>query len=238
MDRYHPLNAYRGVYDSFGEAAQKVSNLKPVGYNDADSATWYEGKLSKVSLEDYPALFWLQSAFKDSRSVFEIGGHIGVAYYGFSTVLPYPSDLGWCICDVPSIAEAGRVLAQKREAANLSFVTHPRESEGADILLAFGSLQYIESPTLAETIAGFRVRPRHIIINVTPVYDGPSFYTVQNIGSAHCAYHIFNRRDLVRSLDELGYSLIDHWQKPRAFSVLNHPDKAFDHYSGFYFRAR
>ena len=238
LERLDPVNSFRGVYESFADAERAAPPVKPLGYDSADSATWYLNKHEKVLLEDYPVLFWLRSAFDDSHSVFEIGGHVGVAYYGFAQVLPYPPDLNWTICDVPTIVAAGEALARDRGRTNLRFVTSPAQAEGADIVLACGALQYVDSPGLAETIASFRVQPRHVLVNTTPLYDGAAFITLQNIGSAYCPYRVFNRREFVRSLEVIGYSLVDTWQKERAFRIPRHPDRSFDHYSGFYFRSK
>ncbi len=235
--RNKPLNSCHGVYTTFDEAMRAASPYRPVGYDSADSAQWYLNKLDSLLLEDYPVVYWLRSAFETgSRSVFEIGGHIGEAYYGFQRVLPYPDDLSWTLCDVPTIAAAGRKLAAERGVTNLKFVTDTRHPDGADILLAAGALQYFEPKTLVDTLAAYRTRPRHILVNVTPVYDGPSFVTLQYIGSAYCAYRIFNRQEFVESLEAIGYRLVDAWRKERAFSIPGHPDKSFQHYSGFYFR--
>lgn len=236
QDRLHPLNQFRGVYASFADAREAAPRIKGLGYDEANTTNWYSRKHTEVQQEDYPVLFWLTTAFADGRSVFEIGGHTGVAYYGFAQVLPYPEDLTWTICDVPTVVAAGEALARKRGRRNIRFVTSPAQVEGADIVLAAGSLQYIESPSLAETVAAFRVRPKHILVNSTPVYEGPALITLQNIGSAYCPYRAFNRLEFVGSLQRLGYSLVSSWQKERAFRVPGHGDMSFDHYTGFYFR--
>lgn len=237
LDRLQPMNAFRGVYASFADAERAAPRIKPLGYDSADSASWYLSKLNGVAQEDYPVLYWLRTAFDDSHSVFEIGGHVGVAYYGFARILAYPPEIRWTICDVPTIVAAGEELARRRGQTNLRFVTNPAQTEGADIVLACGALQYIDAPHLAKTIASFRVRPKHVLVNTTPVYDGVAFITVQNIGSAYCPYRVFNRREFIRSMKDIGYSLVDTWQKERAFRIPRHPDKSFDHYSGFYFRS-
>jgi len=237
LQRLEPINSFRGVYSSFAEVERAAPSVKPLGYDKANTTTWYLNKHEKLSSEDYPVLFWLQSAFRDSRSIFAIGGHLGVAYYGFAKILSYPANLDWTICEVPSVAAAGEALARERGRTNLKFVTSSAQTEGADIVLTCGALQYIDTPSLAETVASFALRPRHLIIDRIPVYDGAAFITRQNIGSAYCPYRIFNRQEFVRSLEALGYSLIDSWQKNRAFRIPRHPERAFDHYTGFYFRA-
>ncbi|MEO8074888.1 MAG: TIGR04325 family methyltransferase [Acidobacteriota bacterium] len=236
MDRLQPLNAFRGVYADFPEAERAAPPTKPLGYDAADSADWYLKKLAGVQLEDYPVLYWLRAAFDDSRTLLEIGGHVGVAYYGFSRVIQYPADLRWTILDVPSVVDAGTRLARERGRTDVAFVKGLAETEGAEILLAAGALQYFDAPSLAGTITALRVKPKHVLVNVTPVYDGPGFVTLQNIGSVYCPYRIFNRQEFIAPLEALGYRLVDAWEKPRPFSVPKHPDRSFDAYSGFYLR--
>ena len=237
-DRVFPTTGFRGVHASFAEAEQSAPPVKSLGYDAADAGGWYPAKRTGIQLEDYPVTYWLRDAFKDGSTVFEIGGHVGIAFYGFTQVMEYPAGLQWTICDVPTVAAAGEALARERGEPRLRFVTKPSDVPGADIVIAAGALQYIESPTLGETLAAMRHRPKHVLVNVTPVYDGPSFVTLQNLGNVYCPYRVFNRSEFVASLDAAGYGLIDSWQKPRRFEIPGHPDRSFDHYSGFYFRAR
>lgn len=236
LDRIYPVNAFMGVYESFEEAREAAPATKPLGYDDARSEDWYASKFREVLAEDYPVLFWLRTALLESRRVWEIGGHVGEAFYAFSRLIDYPAELHWTILDVPSIAKAGAALAAERNETRLHFTAAYEDVTRADIVLAAGALQYIDTPTLSETIAGMEALPRHILINVTPVWDGPSFVTLQNIGSVYCPYRIFNRSELLVSLTALGYQLIDEWRKDRMLRIRAHADKRFDHYSGFYLR--
>jgi putative methyltransferase (TIGR04325 family) len=213
-------NDYRGVYQSFAEASRFPPKAKPMGYDQPCVASWYREKLEGILHDDYPALFWVSAALKDARSVFEIGGHVGLAFYGFERYLVYPAGFHWTICDVPSVVAEGRRLATQRGRKELSFVTNPSESKGADVLLAAGSLQYVESPDFAETISRFSHRPKHVIVNKTPVWDGPCFVTLQNFGCSYCPYLIRNRKNFVHSIESLGYELVDSWQKQRFFRVF------------------
>jgi putative methyltransferase (TIGR04325 family) len=237
QDRLQPINEVRGVYENFVEAAAAAPRTKPLGYDAANAENWYFNKLTGVQLEDYPVIYWLKNAFADSRSVLEIGGHVGVAYYGFSRVIEYPRDLIWTILDVPTVMEAGEALARKRGQTNLQFAHGGLDSiKGADIVVAVGTLQYLEA-NLATILGTFQQQPKHLLISETPVYDGPKFTTIQNLGSAYCAYQIFNRQEFLSSFETIGYRLVDSWVKPRCLRVPGHPDKTLDHYSGFYFRA-
>jgi putative methyltransferase (TIGR04325 family) len=230
------MNAYRGVYSSFAEAQRAAPPTKPLGYDAAKSEGWYLSKLTGVQLEDYPVVYWLREAMADSRTLLEVGGHVGVAYYGFARLLAYPPGFRWTIWDVPSVVEAGKALARERGRTDVDFVSNPSEVKSADIILAAGSLQYIEHPTLDELIAALNPRPRHVLLNITPVGEGPEFVTLQNIGSVYCGYRIFSRSTLVGSMERLGYTLVDSWHKPRPFRVPGHPERSFDSFSGFYFR--
>jgi putative methyltransferase (TIGR04325 family) len=235
--RAYRRDSFRGIYETFAHAQRAAPRFQPFGYDDANAANWYRHKLERIALDDYPVVYWLRDALQTGRSIFELGGHVGVAYYGYQSILEYPAGLQWTICDVPSVIAAGEALASERGRTNLRFVTSPTQSEGADIVLAAGSLQYIDAPSLAETLAGFRLRPRHILINNLPVCEHPGFVTLQYIGTAFCAYRIFNRREFVGELEGAGYRLVDSWQKPRATRITGHPEKSFDHYTGFYFQA-
>ena len=236
-DRIHPLNGFRGVYQNFRDAELDAPRLKPLGYDQADSTDWYLKNLHRVQFGDYPILFWLRGAFADGRSVLEIGGHMGEAYYGFSTVVQYPDDLTWTVMDVPSVTKAGVELARREGRTNIHFISSLEDQSGADIVLSTGALQYLETQ-LSDAVARMRTGPRHILINFTPVYDGPSFVTIQNIGTAYCAYRVFNRKEFVDSLEALGFALVDSWKKPRTFAIPSHPERSFNFYTGFYFRDR
>ncbi len=235
IDAFHRGGTYRGVYPNFEEAVRATPKIKPIGYDHAELSLWYREKLTKIFDDDYPAAFWMGKALQDSRSVFEIGGHVGVAYYGMSHYLDYPPDLRWEVCDVPAIAREGAHLAKEMNAPNLSFVSSHRESPGADILFTAGALQYIESPTLAEVIADFKVKPNHIIVNKTPMWDGQPFVTMQSIGFSYCPYLIRNRQAFVASIEALGYKLRDSWIKARPLKVRFRSGHKLNHYTGLYF---
>jgi len=236
-DLWYPLNSFRGVYGSFAEAAAAAPDIKPLGYDAANSASWYAQKMQGVLPEDRRVVERLRAALGDSRTVLEIGGHVGTAFYGFQSELTYPTDLKWTIWDVPSICEAGRALARERGATALTFVPDPALAPPAEIVLAAGALQYVDTPQLETLLSGRRGEVRHLLINLLPAYDGPEFVTLQNIGSAFCPYRVFNRRALVEAMAGLGFELVEEWKKARAFSVRFHPERAFAAYSGFYFRA-
>ena len=64
----------------------------------------------------------------------------------------------------------------------------------------------------------------------------PSAVTLQNMGTAFCPYHLFNRDQLVDSIERMGYHLVDEWKSPDvSCEVPFYPAYAIPAYSGFYF---
>jgi putative methyltransferase (TIGR04325 family) len=230
-----------GVYGSYAEAAAHAPPGRPLGYDHDVAAAMYRERLEQIKPSDYPALLWLRAALPGARRLFDLGGHVGVLYYAARKYLGHAtadSPLRWTVCDVPAVVRAGEAVARELGAASLDFTVDRREVDGADVLLASGSLQYIEQP-LPDLLAGLARRPRHLVLNQTPTHAEREFYTLQNIGVAICAYRIASRRGLPASLERLGYELVDYWEDPtRHTNVPYHPDASPIAYSGYYLRLR
>ncbi len=151
--RRHPLNGFRGVFRDFDEAVGQPPASSAIGYDNPAAASFYRELLDQVRHDDYPVLLWLARALKGSRTLLEIGGHVGVAYYSFERLIGFPAELTWTILDTPAVAEAGRQLARERGRSNVRFITDFSEIEGpVDILFAAGSLQYVPGPLLPERV--------------------------------------------------------------------------------------
>ena len=146
---------FEGVYPTFAEATRAIPPTKKAGYDNADSA----GVLAPsgpLLPSDYPVLFWLTKLFEDKpRRLFDVGGYVGISFYSYQGYLSYPPGLEWVIYDVPAVTAAGERLVRARNAAGLSFSTNFNDADGADILLAAGSLQFIETP-FAQLLAGLK----------------------------------------------------------------------------------
>jgi putative methyltransferase (TIGR04325 family) len=227
--------AFRGVYRSFDEALHSAPRGAKVGY-DNEPASLYEDRHSRLFPSDYPVLFWLDRILKEARSVFDFGGHVGIAFYAFEKYLQYPEGLKWLVCDVPRVIEAGRELATKRGKSALGFTTEFAEASGFDVLLASGSLQYLDE-TLADKLRGLTALPKHLLINKTPLYDGETFATLQNTLHSYNPYVVRNHEDFVASLTRLGYSVVDRWESlDVSCRIPLHPEHSLDHYVGLYLR--
>ena len=230
---------FRGVYGSFEEAARAAPDSKPVGYDNPGPASMYRDLLETVYLSDYPVLFWMARAIgPGTRRLFDLGGHVGVRYYGFRTRLALPESLTWQVMDVPAVVQTGRELAAERRASNLKFTDRRDDLVGADILFASGSLQYLERP-LHEILAPLPEKPAHVIINQLPMHDGAAYYTLQSIGTAFCPYRIEDRPGLLAGMAALGYDQLDAWRTPEKFCPIPfHPKHSVRGYEGMYFRVR
>lgn len=227
--------AYHGVYRSFAEA-RAAFPARPLGFDSEAMTTLYDDRLERVFSSDYPALFWLRDALEDARRLFDFGGHVGVSYYAYAKYLQLPEPFCWRVCDMPAIARAGVALAQRRAATGLEFCTDFSECSGSDILLAAGSLQYVETP-LAQLLESLAQRPKHIILNKLPLRDGEPFVTVQNTMHALNPYRVDDRRALLSSLGALGYEVVDQWENTDLGCYIpRYPEHSVRTYSGMYLR--
>ncbi|HYP74543.1 MAG TPA: methyltransferase, TIGR04325 family [Polyangiaceae bacterium] len=227
--------SYRGIFDTFAEARASAPNDK-IGFDHAELAHLYDARIGKAFPSDYPVLFWLARLQPQLHSVFDWGGHIGVSYYSYTKYLNFSEQLRWRVGDVPQIIQAGAELARKRGADALSFTQHLADADGFDLLLANGSLQFVEEP-FSESLQALSRRPAHLLINKLPVYDGPTFITLENTIHSYNPYRVGNRAAFVASIQALGYSLVDEWQTPDvSCHIPLHRERSIEAYSGFYFR--
>lgn len=227
---------WAGVFGSFAEAAAAAPRQLPLGYDQPAAATLYDDRPTRASAKDYPVLFWLQRILGPSSSVFDFGGHVGVSYYVYRQYLERDSPLDWTVCDVPAVVEAGEIRARARGESELRFTTRFEDCSGAHVLLASGSLQYVE-PSLSTLLSGLPVRPRHVLINKLPTHSDREFVTLQSLGVAYCPYRISARDALPASLASLGYEEVDSWENPEARTRLPfHPEASPITWRGHYFR--
>jgi len=226
----------QGVYATFDEARAAAPAGRSVGFDVEAFGDMYPDRLERIFAYDYPVLFWLKPLVAGNPKVFDIGGHIGLHYYTYRKYLPGLERISWKVCDVPAVAAAGQKTAEKRgDVPNLSFTSELREVAGHDVVVAAGSLQYIESPSLAELLQSQAVRPKHLLINKIPLHDKPSFVTLQNALVTFTPVRMLNRAEFIGSLTALGYRIVDSWNVPeRDHYIPMHPEHSFGASSGMY----
>jgi putative methyltransferase (TIGR04325 family) len=231
-------NLFRGVFATFDEAQASAPATLPLGYDNPASAAMYLDRTRRTYPTDYPVLFWLQRLLSEGcTTIFDLGGHIGVSYYAYRRYLAYPASLRWRVHDVPAVMEQGRKFAlEKDKERHLGFCDRFEEADGMQVLAAQGSLQYLPE-TLAERLSRLASPPRHVLLNLTPLHERESFFTLQSVGTAFCPYRITATGEFLKSFESLGYALADSWENPdKKCEIPFHPGHSLDRYYGFYFR--
>jgi putative methyltransferase (TIGR04325 family) len=95
-------------------------------------------------------------------------------------------------------------------------------------------MQYFEHD-LATYLRGMRELPTHLLVNRVPAYEGETFFTLQNVVNNVVPYRIHGREQLVRSLLQLGYHLVDSWYEDHDINIPFHPERRVTRFYGFYF---
>lgn len=232
--------SFYGVFEDFDEAR---AALPPSREFDQRALTReYETvRCHRVFNYDYPVLYWLDKALaRGVESVLDLGGSVGVHYFGYRRLLDYPPQLRWTVNEVPAACEVGREVAAREQATGLEFsdTLDPRRVD-ADVWLSCGALQYIEHGDPARLLAGCARRPRHILFNKLPLYAGEDFVTAQNLGEHSFApMYVYNDARFIGDIERMGYRLVDRWDVPeRSFYLPGHPDRSFKTFTGLYLRA-
>jgi putative methyltransferase (TIGR04325 family) len=226
---------YRGVYASFAEAEKSIPPGERIGFNHTELASMYHERMLKACASDYPVVYWMRRILEPGAVVYDFGGHIGISYHGWKAYLDYPARMRWIVYDLPAITRAGEDWARKRPSPGLSFTNDLHDAQGCTVFLAAGSLQFIET-SLPALLGEAGCRPRHVIVNKLPLYDGAPFVTVQSAGNAFHPYQIGNRGELVSGMAALGYRVVDDWMNGELSCRIPFThDCDIDTYSGYYF---
>ncbi len=234
-----------GVFDTLEQASQAAPQTKTIGYDSAELAQEYRQMIEQNNWEntgrtiasyDYPVLFWLKLAFSEGGTqVFDFGGNVGIHYYLYSKYLNYPENLKWLICEVPEILKVGEELAKHRGVSGLEFTPDFSHVGSADIFIASGSIQYVKD--LAAILSAYENKPKYLLINRLPLYDGKQFVTLQNGGKVFYPQYVFNKNEFIGGLQKLGYELIDLWEDRNDSCLIPfYPERSVPVYSGLYLK--
>ena len=232
---------YFGVFEDFAQARGWLPT-SPEFDHAALAAEYVDIRTKKVFAYDYPVMWWLDRAFRDSATkVLDIGGSVGVHYYAYRRYLEMPHDLSWRVVEVPAIASIGREMASQAGAGALSFsdtAALEQMLDGNDIWISAGALHYLENAHPADLLAEGENRPRHILLNKLPLYDGEDYVTTQNIGNGcFSPMYVYNRQRFISDIETQGYALRDAWQvHERSIYLPGFPERCVPVFSGLYFR--
>ena len=234
---YQPEAQYYGVYDSYAAALADVPPTLPASYDVDASGRMYRNQLDQIRVSDYPTVHWLSRLFATGqRQVMDLGGHIGLSYYGFRRYLHYPPQLRWIVHDVAAVVAAGRDWAQKHDPEKcLEFTASRHDAGGCDVLYSSGALQYLDY-TLADLLGELHRPPPHVLINMVPMHPSRGYFTLQNIGFAICPYRVAAMPEFVASMEAVGYEVVDRWESyERHLQIPFAADCDIACYHGFYF---
>ncbi len=203
---------FDGIFPDFAAAQAAIPAGRSSGYDNRDSAERNIDEWRVVFPSDYPVMFWLAKLLPECELLFDWGGNVGLKYFAYQKYLTYPEPLSWLVADVPAVVDAGRLIAQREGALGLRFSSALDELPRADVLLAAGSLHFIDDPF--GQLRALRNLPSHFILSKVPAHSATSAWTLNNMGTAMCPYHLFNREELIRTVEYLGYHLVDEWRSP------------------------
>lgn len=239
-DRYfHAANGshtrlFRGSFFDFASAEAAIPAGRNSGYDNRSSAERNINEWLVVYPSDYPVMFWLAKLLPECKLLFDWGGNVGLKYFAYKSYLDYSESLTWLVADVPAVVDVGRGIARRENAHALQFTSVLDELPHADVLLAEGSLHFIDNPFAQ--LRALENLPPHIVLNKVPAHSAASTWTLNNMGTAMCPYRLFNRDELIRTVEDLGYRLIDEWRSSEnSCEVPFFPQYKIDAYSGFYF---
>jgi putative methyltransferase (TIGR04325 family) len=206
----HGMVGFRRPFNTLEEASDAASLFYSEGHATRENANRHIALALKPRPSDYAALFHLRSILPGVKHVFDLGGNVGNLFYCYSDYLELPTTLTWMIYDLPAMLSMGQELARERNETRLRFTDSFYDADGADLLIASGSLHYFAKP-LGAMLADLEVKPKYVLINRTPLVEGRPTATVQEAEHLLAACNLFNREELLRDFQILGYEAADSW---------------------------
>jgi putative methyltransferase (TIGR04325 family) len=238
MARRDHTGLYSGIYNSYAAAMADVPAARQAGWNHENSAQLWVDQIDPVRLSTYPIFFWLTQLYGANDALVDVGGSIGLSYYGYRRLGQLPAGATWTVVEVTKIAEQGARIAQRENAAGLSFVDRLDAARRCDILISAGALQFMETalPGLLESLPQ---KPRFILLNKLPITAGEDCWTLQNYGPAVTPNRLFNEQTFLRYFAAHGYELRDRWAVQDLDCIIPfHPERFIKEFAGFVFERR
>jgi putative methyltransferase (TIGR04325 family) len=238
MARRDHTGLYSGIYPSYASAMADVPAARQAGWNHENSAKLWVDQVDPVRLSTYPIFFWLTQLYGAHDALVDVGGSIGLTYYGYRRLGQLPAGATWNVVEVTKIAEQGARIAQRENAAGLSFVDRLEAVGRCDILISAGALQFMETslPGLLESLSQ---KPRFILLNKLPITAGEDCWTLQNYGPAVTPNRLFNEQAFLRYFEGHGYQLRDRWAVQDLDCIIPfHPERFIKEFAGFVFERR
>ncbi len=224
-----------GIYPTFEQALADIPASRKAGWDHDETAGLWVGQIDPVRPSSYPVFFWIEKLWRTNPRLVDVGGSIGLTYYGYRRYSALPADGRWTVVEVPKIAAQGARIAEREGAANLAFVDRLEHAPACDLLLSAGALQFMPQgiPGLLEALPS---RPRWVVLNKLPVTERPDSWTLQNYGPAITPNRLFNERTLLDYFTGHGYVLRDRWAVQDLDMLIPfHPEQFLREFAGFVF---
>lgn len=233
---YNAAMGYRRPFATLTEAKAALARLPVEGHESAANVPHHMEFATAARPSDYAAMFHLQPIAGQMLRVFDLGGNAGNLYYCYAKYLPLPETMTWTVLDLPVNMLAGEAIARDRGETRLRFSDDWQRASGVDVLISSGSQHYFEK-TLAQMVGELAEKPKHILINRTPLTEGSEFAVVQVASGFRLPCLIRNRAALLGGLEQLGYQVIDEWKAPElGVEVAGYPERSVSAYSGAFLR--
>jgi putative methyltransferase (TIGR04325 family) len=227
----HNVFRFLGVFKTRAEALAHI----PAAWNAGADDPVPENYDPAIPERDAPVVRILGGLILEVRSIFDLGGSVGMGFYRYRAKMTYRPDLRWTVCDFPRVIEVGQRMARERGETQLFFTDKREEGSGTDVYLTCGALQFFEEP-FADLLAKLNERPRHILVNRIPLTEQEAFYSLQHTtGDSVLPYNIRNVKEFTDGVEALGYKLVELWKVDRACDIILRPDKFVPNYYGAYF---
>jgi putative methyltransferase (TIGR04325 family) len=234
LSRHKYPALFYGIYDTYDEAWADIPKSRLRGWDHPEAASIWIDHVDPVRPSTYPVYFWISRVLRESSTLIDYGGSIGLTYYGYCHRAPLPCGARWIVVELPELVVQGRRTATLQNAQNLLFETELASIPQAEILLSAGALQFMSEsvPGLLERLV---VRPRHIILNKLPLTEGTAYWTLHNFGPAVTPYHVYNEREFINYFERHGYTIRDRWvNNDMSCDIPFHPERAVPEFAGLY----
>ena len=231
---YQAMMGYQRPFASLQEAKAAVSKYDSGGHENSQNVKNHLGMYKTARSSDYAALFYIQPILPGMTRIFDLGGNAGNLFYSYSNYLEWPAGLTWTVLDLPATMAAGEVVAKERGAHQLKFSGDWQNASGIDLLIVSGSMHYLEKP-LWEMLGELGEKPKYLLINRTPLTEGAPVATIQDLGIFRIAAMLYNRSDVIRDIEKLGYALVDEWKAYElSLEIAGYPEHTIPAYSGMF----
>ena len=233
MARRDHTGLYSGIYPTYEAAMAAIPTSRQAGWDHETSAKLWLDQIDPVRPSTYPIFFWLTQLYGENDALVDVGGSIGLTYYGYRRLGRLPAGATWTVVEVTKMAEQGTEIAARERATGLKFVDQIAAAGPCDVLLSAGALQFVPTaiPGLLESMTH---KPRYILLNKLPITPGPDCWTLQNYGPAVTPHRLFNEQSFLQYFAAHGYRLRDRWAVEDLDCLIPfHPERFIKQFAGF-----